>query len=150
MSEGANRNSIRASGVTSAGVFCSAHCPRKRAKSNTSATSRQLKLRLRLRNRPTSVEFQSAQADFARVAATSVARCGRRPHNEIALILASQFWLTCGGAAVSPRSTHRSHILRFATGKPCADLTSMIPLDIINLMDIKLIAGEYDDRIEAR
>ena len=49
------------------------------------AASRQLKLRLRLRNRPSSVEFQSAQADFALVAATSVARCNRGSHNEIAL-----------------------------------------------------------------
>jgi hypothetical protein len=49
------------------------------------AASRQLKLRLRLRNRPSSVEFQSAQADLALVAATSVARCGRGSHNEIAL-----------------------------------------------------------------
>jgi hypothetical protein len=38
----------------------------------------QLKLRLPLRNRPASVSFQSAAADFAGVAATSVARQGTR------------------------------------------------------------------------
>ena len=41
-------------------------------------SGRQLKLRLPLQNRPASVRFPSAQADIARVAATSVARRGAR------------------------------------------------------------------------
>ncbi len=55
------------------------------------AASRQLKLRLPLRNRPASVAFQSAQADFATVAATSVAWDGAAADFAVVCLLCYTF-----------------------------------------------------------